>query len=320
MLAHLPLSALHTISHLPLYSCKRVMSAKFLESVGSKLAERWVATLLTPAFIFWAGGVIASVRYFGWTDIRMWFIQQLNDPSGIAFLIAGFCLIASSAFVVQRFDLSVLRFLEGYWHPWLLPLQLLRRFLIWKELKRSERISARWQQIKRISSHCRTAEQRDEFVRLDWKQQHLPLKDQLMPTRLGNLLRAAEAHSLERYGLDSIVCWPRLWLLLPEPVKRELQSARSDLDAAARVWFWCLLFTVWGIWVWWLALLGVLAAIFTYYCWATVAAASYGELIKATFDIYRKLLYDGLRWDLPADPREERRVGKELTEYLWRGF
>lgn len=296
------------------------MSAKFLESVGSKLAERWVATLLTPAFIFWAGGAIASVRYFGWMDIRMWFIQQLNNPSGIAFLIAGFCLIASSAFVVQRFDLSVLRFLEGYWYPWLLPLRLLRRFLIWKELKRSERISDRWQQIKRIPSHCRTAEQRDEFVRLDWKQQHLPLEDQLMPTRLGNLLRAAEAHSLERYGLDSIVCWPRLWLLLPEPVKKELQLARSDLDAAARVWFWCLLFTIWGIWVWWLALLGVLAAIFTYYCWATVAAASYGELIKATFDVYRKLLYDGLRWDMPTDPCEERRVGKELTEYLWRGF
>lgn len=88
------------------------MSEKFLESFGGKLAEQWVAALLTPAFAFWAGGAVAWLQRFGWNTASTWF-QQQPEPLQIALLIAGFCLIAASAFVVQRFDLPVLRFLES---------------------------------------------------------------------------------------------------------------------------------------------------------------------------------------------------------------
>ncbi len=106
------------------------MSAKFLESIGSKLAEQWVASLLTPAFVFWAGGAAAGLQRFGWKPASTWFSKQ-PEPLQIALLVGGFCLIAASAFVVQRFDLPVLRFLEVYWHPWFRPL---RRWLIAKEV------------------------------------------------------------------------------------------------------------------------------------------------------------------------------------------
>ena len=237
------------------------MSAKFLESVGSKLAEQWVATLLTPAFVFWAGGAAAGLQRFGWTHTSTWFSKQ-PEPLQIALLVGGFCLIAASAFVVQRFDLPVLRFLEGYWHPWLRPL---RRWLIAKEVKRSKRISDRWQTLARRDPAQLTPEERDEFVQLDWQQIHLPLPKQLMPTRLGNILRAAEQRPLEKYGLDAIVCWSRLWLLLPDAVKKDLQEARADLNTAVRVWLWSLLFIVWVIWAWWAAPVGLISALFTYY-------------------------------------------------------
>lgn len=292
------------------------MSAKFLESFGGKLAEQWVATLLTPAFVFWAGGAIAWLRRFGWHTASTWFTQQ-PEPLQIALLVAGFCFIAASAFVVQRFDLPVLRFLEGYWHPWLRPL---RRWCIAKAAKRSQRISDRWQTLAQRDRTQLTAEQRDELIQLDWQQLHLPLPNQLMPTRLGNILRAAEQRPLEKYGLDAIACWSRLWLLLPDAVKKDLQDARAELNAAARVWLWSLLFMLWTVWgAWWPALLGILSAMFAY-DWAIAAARNYGELIEATFDLYRHLLYQALRWNLPADPSEERRVGQQLTEYLWRGF
>ncbi|MBD2725896.1 hypothetical protein H6G96_06070 [Nostoc sp. FACHB-892] len=86
----------------------------------------------TLAFVFWTGGAAAGLQYFGWKST--WFSQQ-PEPLQIALLIGVFCLIVVSAFVVQRFDLPVLHFLEGYWYPWLRPL---RRRLIAREAKRSQ--------------------------------------------------------------------------------------------------------------------------------------------------------------------------------------
>ena len=153
------------------------------------------------------------------------------------------------------------------------------------------------------------------------RERHTPRQaDQRMPTHLGNLLRSAELRPHTKYGLDAIVCWSRLWLLLPDAVKKDLQEARADLNTAARVWLWSVLFLVWTYWAWWAAPVGIISAIFAYYYWALDAAKIYGELIEATFDLYRHLLYQSIRWGLPADPKEERRVGRQLTEYLWRGF
>lgn len=147
----------------------------------------------------------------------------------------------------------------------------------------------------------------------------LPEQEQdLLPTRLGNILRAAERRPYHRYGLDAIICWPRLWLLLPEAVKKDLQAAQTELNNAVRLIFWSLLFLVWSIWAWWAIPLALMAAAFAY-GWALDAAAVYATLIEATFDLHRPLLYNALGWTLPPDPAEERRVGRQLTDYLWRG-
>jgi hypothetical protein len=41
--------------------------------------------------------------------------------------------------------------------------------------------------------------------------------------------------------------------------------------------------------------------------------------MESSFDLYRFALYEQLRWPLPSDPDSERRAGKQLTEYVWRG-
>jgi hypothetical protein len=73
-----------------------------------------------------------------------------------------------------------------------------------------------------------------------------------------------------------------------------------------------------GDYIWYRPRVGIepphCSAFFAYYFWAIDAARNYGELIEATFDLYRHLLYQYLRWDLPSDPNEERRVGKQLTQ------
>ena len=74
------------------------------------------------------------------------------------------------------------------------------------------------------------------YAQLESQLKRFPTQpERMMPTRLGNVLRAAEGRSAAKYGLDSIICWPALWLVLPEAAKTELQAARSELDRAAQI-------------------------------------------------------------------------------------
>ena len=142
--------------------------------------------------------------------------------------------------------------------------------------------------------------------------------NQFLPTQLGNLLRASEARSLERYGLDAVVCWPRLWLLLPDHTRKELQTARGALNQAVRNWLWSSLFLIWTLFAWWVPLVAILCACLSYRM-ALTAAAVYVDLLESTFDLHRHLLYPALRHQPPTNPAQEVNDGKKLTEYLWRG-
>lgn len=327
------------------------MTAKVMESFGGKLAEQWVATLLTPAFIFWLGGFFTALQRLGWPSL----IRQYTaypEPLQIAILVGAFCGVVASGFAVQRFDTAIIRFLEGYWHPWLRPIRQLciahhrqhKQHLInasqtLRQLEAQQKVTfqalqatiasqgashlspAEQDQYRQLHESLLTPAQQERLTQLRLALHNLPANPALMPTRLGNILRAAERRPLEKYGLDAIICWSRLWLLLSEATKKDLQEARADLNNAARLWLWSLLFLVWAAWgAWWAIPLGLLSALFAYYNWAIAAATTYGDLIEASFDLYRPLLYQSLRWDIPADPQEERRVGQHLTEYLWRGF
>ncbi|WP_008307989.1 hypothetical protein [Leptolyngbya sp. PCC 6406] len=292
------------------------MPTKLLEGVSSKLADQWVATLLTPAFVFWAGGLLAYGDRHGFDPIETWF-QQFSDPMQLGLIAIALCTVAASAFVAQRFDTAVLRGLEGYWYPGLRRLSL--PLLHWQKLRRRRILKTLKQLNPKLSNNTATAAERAEFVRCDRALHQWPEQDDdLLPTRLGNILRAAERRPYSRYGLDAIVCWPRLWLLLPEAVKKDLQAAQTELNNAVRLVFWSLLFLIWSIWAWWAIPVGLITACVVY-SWAIEAATVYASLIEATFDLHRQLLYQGLNWQRPDDPDEERRVGKQLTNYLWRG-
>jgi hypothetical protein len=327
------------------------MTAKVLESFGGKLAEQWVTTLLSPAFIFWLGGFLAAIHRFGWTTLTTQFTFH-SEPLQIAILVGCFCGIAVSAFIVQRFDFTTLRFLEGYWHS---RLDRIRQRRIRYYRKQRENIEDQRQKLRHTETDRQNElqalkriidEQGAEYLSNEKRKRYSQLYEQrltsteqatliqiqkslralprnpsdLMPTRLGNLLRATERRPQERYGLDAIICWSRLWLLLPDTTRKDLQEARAELNNAARLWLWSLLFSVWTLLgAWWAFPISAIAAWFTYYVWILDAANTYADLVDAAFDIHRTLLYKSLRWQLPATAAAEIEAGKQLTEYLWNG-
>jgi len=291
------------------------MLTKLMEGLGDRLADRWVATLLTPAFFFWLGGLVAWIGHFGWTSLEQWFIHQ-SQVVQIVLLIGALLIITLSALVIQQLELGIIRFLEGYWPR---GLKRLRKWLIQRKVAQHERLHRRFQELASRGLDNLSTEERDEYVSLDWRLMHIPASTgRLMPTTLGNILRAAELRSTGKYGLDFVVCWPRLWLLLPADVKKELTDVRAVLNTGAHVFAWGILFLIWTIWAWWTIPVTLIVTFYAYR-WMVNVAVIYSDLLDATFDLHRTALYKSLHWPLPTNPDMEREVGEQVTIYLWRG-
>jgi hypothetical protein len=215
---------------------------------------------------------------------------------------------------------SLVRLLEGYWGTSQLAGIVARPLTERHERRRSQlddRAELRVEPGKEI-----TAEARQRVGSAFWRRRMLYADGPLLPTLLGNVLRAAERRAGERYGLDTVVVWPRLYPLLSEGLREALADARNQLDMAAR---FCLTFGLGTIASvaffaahgWWLAVAaGMLALAWLSYRGAVGAALSYGNLIEAAFDLQRFDLLEALHQPLPVDLADERRANADLSTFL----
>jgi hypothetical protein len=294
-------------------------------AVGGGLAERWLVLVLTPAFAFWGGGVVAWVWSRGWHE--GWAelgdrIAGLSSAEQLALAIGAFIGVTVTGVAVQRATLPVLRALEGYWPA---RLDALRARVISLRSGRIARMRrTRDELAAKVEERRATADEQRRHLALERRLRRIPAEanedapTRRMPTALGNILRAAESWPADKYGLDPVKCWPRLWLLLPETARSELATARATLDSSANLLVWAVLFVVWTVWAWWALPVGLVIAVAGYRL-VLGSAAVYGDLLESAFDVHRRLLYEALDWPLPRTPAEERALGEALTEYLWRG-
>jgi hypothetical protein len=292
------------------------MVTKFWDKLAEGLAGQWTAQALGPALAFWGGGLLAWAWHYGWQPLIDWLVAFNNTAAYVALAVGGLVLLAASSSAATWLQLAVLRLAEGYWPG---PFRRLRFALARRLEKRLQAKDERWQQLADIEAEQRTAEQQAEYAHLDAELACYPVDPRhLMPTRLGNLLRAAEEYPQTRYGLTMGVCWPRLWLLLPKEAQETLANARERLNGATRLLIWSFLFAVWTVWAWWAAPVAAVAAVAAW--WGMLGAAGvYGDLLRAAVDLHRLALYEELRWPLPSGPADEPAHGQQLSEYLFRG-
>jgi hypothetical protein len=291
------------------------MLNKFWENIGTKVAERWLEYIFGPAFLFWAGGFGLFVWQTGWQKVLK-DVQKLTPFQQGSWIVLALLVLVFSSVLMQALRFPFLRLLEGYW-PW--PFNYL---CMWIVTLLKLRFEKKYEELRHLASQDRKnldAKQREKLVSLDiWAHRHPADPKDLLPTALGNNLRAREYSPKRKYGLDAIICWPRLWSLLPETVRADLTSARASLDRLVEFWFWGLLFLVWSFWTPWAAVISLLWMLITYGM-ACQSAMAYGDLLEAAFDLHRFLLYDAMGWSRPKNTQEEKTLGAQLTEYLWRG-
>jgi uncharacterized membrane protein YphA (DoxX/SURF4 family) len=297
------------------------METKFWEEMGEGLGARWSAQELGPALAFWLGGGLTWLwhwHYAGsWDAVVEWFVQIDNSAAYLALAVGGLFLLTVSTALARWLQVPLLKLAEGYW-PW--PFRKLRFRAAEAAGRRLAQKQDRWQELALVPTHERTAAQQSEYARLDAEIARYPLDPRhLLPTRVGNLLRSAEEYSQVRYGLAMSVCWPRLWLVLPEETQTTLSETRAQLNASAQLLLWGALFVAWTFQAWWAALVAVVVVAFAVLA-IHRAAAVYGDLIRAAYDLYRFALYEELSWPVPETLDEEASLGRALTVYLFRGF
>ncbi|WP_069472620.1 hypothetical protein [Candidatus Marithrix sp. Canyon 246] len=289
------------------------MAPDLSENSMNSPIDKGITILIKSGVLFWLGGLIAWLYHHGYGPIDL--IELINSTSKsvlIVTILSIIIIIAIISSILSRFDTVIIRILEGYYLP---------KWIIKWQNKIIERKQQRFQELAQKNYKGLPPLSRSEFAEyadLDWQLMYIPKLEQRLPTRLGNLLRAIESRPGEKYGLNIFICWPRLWLILPESVKTELTTARANLEATARIWLWGLLFLVWTIYSYWAIAISIITIILAYR-WMLQAAATYGQLIESSFDLYRHELYKQLRWKLPSNAAEEKQQGKDLTSYLWRG-
>jgi hypothetical protein len=175
------------------------MFTKFWDKLAEGLADSWNVKILAPAAAFWGAGLIAWGWRHGWDSI-LGLVTKADIVRGAALSIAGLFLLTVSSGLVEWVTLPVLRLMEGYW-PW--PFEGLRfRLAVWlgRKLQRQHK---RWQTLSKEYEAAKLgARGMEEYARLDSELvASYPETSRLLPTRLGNVLRAAEDYPSVRYGL-----------------------------------------------------------------------------------------------------------------------
>jgi hypothetical protein len=151
-------------------------------------------------------------------------------------------------------------------------------------------------------------------------------KRNLLPTRLGNVIRSAEEYAEIRYHADYLIIGPRLSHLCSERFVLEYETFRSAMQFSLVVSFLSGAFTVLaGVIVLAYASSPILFMICVVagvtlahigYGTAVTSAMEYGEQIRASVDLYRNELLVRLRYPIPDGFAQETEYWLDLRQTI----
>ena len=275
-----------------------------IETASGILDRRLLASTFVPVLALLAAfvGVVASG--VGWVEsARRW--SGLNAEARVLLLLAVLLVALLSSQVLAGLRVSILRLYAGYWTGLPFGTALAQRL-------RNQHLTVQ-QALTEDDPRWLTYPAAPEHV---------------MPTELGNILRGAEEHSADRYAIDAVTSWPRLYPTLPDVFRETFAGAAESLDLAVTISVLGVVFSVLGgglavpFLPWYGTLLcvsgGALIA-WLGYRGAVRAAASYGLLFRTAFDVHRWCLLDAMGLARPVDIAAELAQWRALDQLWVRG-
>ncbi|MEW2505845.1 hypothetical protein AB0878_35800 [Amycolatopsis sp. NPDC047767] len=158
-----------------------------------------------------------------------------------------------------------------------------------------------------------------------------PLDDQqVAATRLGNAIRRFEEYGHHRYRLDSQVLWHELNAVVPEPVRKQVEDGRTNVDFFVSLLCGHVLVAVAAAvdliagraelpWVTGGALVGLPVLAVVWYRVAVVATDEWAGAVRAMVDLGRAPLATAMGFTLPARLADEREMWRAAVEFVGTG-
>ncbi|MFI6522563.1 hypothetical protein ACIBF1_43920 [Spirillospora sp. NPDC050679] len=299
----------------------------FLSALGGKLAERWLSLLVLPGLLLLgacvAGGGVLGHRH--WNDVGRLRARvdalaaepAADDPGTILLVVSAVLLTAAALGLAAQALGSVL---EAWWtgdpaDPAARRLAARRRER-WRvredALAAAERLKGEFRLGLQPEGAVEPSE--EDVARLRRERDRIAPMAPRRATRGGDLMLAAAERVRRRYGLSLATAWPRLWLILPDPARSQVQAAQGAFGAAARLGGWGAGYALLGLW-WWPGLLVAAAVWFTAWRRGRAAVETLAVLVEASVDLYGHELAARLRVDLPGGPLG-RGTGEQVSRLL----
>jgi hypothetical protein len=236
-----------------------------------------------------------------------------SSSVGLLVALASGTLLVS--LIAQPFQPSLVRMLEGYWDAHALGQPFARIGTALQRRRRRRLLSV-------METEPLTPKQLRDRERAIALLERYPDEHRLLPTRLGNILRAAEDGAGQRYGLETVTMWPRLFPNVGARLAIAIMETQDHLDMCVRL---CLslgltaiISAVLLLTEGWLLVVPAATGLLAWTCYqaATRAAENYGDAMHVAFDLHRFDMLSALHCPLPDDLETEQSYNEALSGFF----
>jgi hypothetical protein len=314
----------------------------------SNYLDRLGSNFLVAAMIPSLGLVIACLVVF---EPILKISDAFQIDNGIYSLI-GISLLLAVPTVLVGFTLTamntfLLKFFEGYVFFHRIPFmrnaqrKKARQLLAQRETLRNEIESLEAKEDKTIGDIHRVMKLKQEYrsVVINYDRNYPPPYIDPMPTEFGNKLKASEAYSGNRYGIDAVQFWPHLMHVVPQSYRQSIDGARNELSflvnmsALSIVFYslcilailstapspgsspdWIHLFDQAARYI----LAGGIALLLNIFFnrAASFSVVDYGMMVRSAFDLFRLDLLEQFHLQPPQDSVSEYKLWRNLGELI----
>jgi hypothetical protein len=250
-------------------------------------------------------------------------------------IIVGFTLTSLNTFIYKVF--------EGYVLIWRIPslriseqkrARNMREIYnrITKKIERLTRQDTRRSEQKRDNLSCT----RDALL-AEYDLSFPPSEDEILPTKFGNILKAAETYPMSRYRIDSVPIWPRLIHAMPNSYYSKVDETSNQLSflmnctiltfsyslIALAASLYCITLSLFAssalpisAWIYFCLFIISLSIAVIFLRAAELVVTDYGLLIRSSFDLFRRDLLRKLELAPPLNLNDEQNLWEDVCEFM----